>query len=287
MQFFYDNALAIVLGASLGTILLGLALSKRKRDLFHSHPRQSTFDQVVAKEAIERRASVGLPRVVGKRRELAMPYTRKPTVVFTPRQIERVNIVRKQQGRAPFNRAGLKNAVSVAWDTPRREPTTAAEWLTFLIMYEILIADHQAPHCAGAGGITIDPNQPYNGGGGEFAGAGASGDWTSPTPVVSGIAAGIVVGASATYIASQLEGTDPRSDAERQADAVVSTYQRSDAAFDVPSNPPDSPRSAPADTGGGTGSSPVSDSAPSYTSSPDTSSGGGGDSGGGGGGGGD
>lgn len=343
-EFFYDNSLAVVLALSLGGVLLGLALSRKR-----PAPRPSDAYRTLARDAMTRNPNItfekikaerdpSVENIFGKRpvrKEPALaasytPPTRKPTVVLTPRQIERVNIVRKQQGRAPFNRTGLKNAVSSAWDTPRREPATTNDWLTYLILYDIFFADHQSRHCAGAGGITIDPNQPYNGGGGEFAGAGASGDWTSAPPSVASIAGGIAVGASAGYIATHLEDTnlndyrpgdtvggyrapapdpiadgdlpsgaamsrflndkpdDRRSYEERQADAVVDTYQRGPAPFDekpAPSNPPDSPRSAPTDTGGGTGSSPVSDSTPSYTSSPDSSSSG--DSGGGGGGGGD
>lgn len=219
-EFFYDNSLAVVLAFSLGSILLGLALS-RKRSL---PPRSSDVYRTLAQDAVNRQTEIGknavmtfekIPtRQIGKRRELAASYaapTRKPTIALTPRQIERVNIVRKQRGARPLNNVGIKSAISAAWDTPRREPATTNDWLTYLILYEVFFAEHTQTHCAGAGGVLIDPNLPYNGAGGEFAGAGASGDWTSAPSSVAAIAGGIAVGASASYLAMHLQDGDPLS----------------------------------------------------------------------------
>lgn len=154
----------------LATIFLALILPRRKRAVSYG-----TDD---GQADVNRPRSI---RPVGKHPALAHPYgiIRKPHVVtLTPRQIERVNIARKLRGKPPLNRAGFKNAISAAWDTPRREPQTSTDWLTYLLLYEVYFADHQSARCSGVGGFTIDPNLPYNGQGGEYAGGGASGAWT-------------------------------------------------------------------------------------------------------------
>jgi hypothetical protein len=129
------------------------------------------------------------PRPVGRSPALDAPYGRnefggalKPTVTLTPRMLEHVNIQRRMRGAAPLNRDGFKNAISHPWDRyDVRQPESRNDWLTYFIMYECLFSEHQSSRTAGVGGLTIDPNLPYNGGGGEFAGAGASGDWSTPS----------------------------------------------------------------------------------------------------------
>lgn len=109
-----------------------------------------------------------------------VPQTVHPTITLTPRQIERVNIQRKLRGKPPFNRNGLTNAIAHPWDRAgMRQPQSSNDWLSYLIAYEIFAADHQGHTIAGCGGVTIDTGQPYNGHGGEYAGAGASGDWSN------------------------------------------------------------------------------------------------------------
>jgi hypothetical protein len=180
----------------LAIVILALALTPRKRKMvdlyrdndtevepatagdgyhFKSKPNVS-FEQIKQED---RAFGDGKPptRQFGKR---IAPPVKLPTIALTPRQIERVNIQRKLRGKPPLNRAGIKNAVAHAWDQPRKQPDNSGDWLVYLILYECLLSDHQGHTCAGAGGFTIDPNLPYNGAGGEFAGAGASGDWTSP-----------------------------------------------------------------------------------------------------------
>lgn len=205
-----------------------------------------------------------LPRAVGKSPALSAPYggQRKPLVVLTHSMIERANVERRRRGYPALNRAGIQNAIAHPWDRANRsQPTTSSQWLTYLILYEVFLTNHQQAHCSGTGGFTIDPNQPYNGQGGEFAGAGASGNWES-SPVTTEIAAGIAVGASAGYLASGLnDGPGPSFGGD-------STYKNDGGS--VSSAPDPSPSSAP-------------DPSPSY-SAPSSDSG---PSGGGGGGGGD
>lgn len=134
----------------------------------------------------------------GKR---TVPPVREPTVVLTPRMTERVNVQRKLRGKPPLNRDGFKNAAAHAWDQPRRQPDNSSDWLTYFILYECLLSDHQSHMCAGAGSLIIDPNLPYNGQGGEFAGAGASGSWDDPA-----VAAGAAIALGATYDLDRVPG---------------------------------------------------------------------------------
>ncbi len=156
-------------------------------DGYHYKPKPNiSFEKIKREEP---------PRTFGKRAALAAQYGRKQPIFLSPRMIERANIERRRRGAPALNRAGVKNAIAHPWDRPDvRQPETGVQWLTYLIMYEVLADDHHQAHCSGTGGITIDPNQPYNGQGGEFAGAGASGDWTS-APVTASIATEIAVGA--------------------------------------------------------------------------------------------
>jgi hypothetical protein len=147
-------------------------------------------------------------RIVGRSPALDLPYGRhkrfgkrtEPPVRYraislTPRMLERMNHERRRRGAPPLNREGIKAAVATASTEyvthGNRQPGTSSDWLTYLILYEVLFDDHKSTYCTGTGGFTVDPNQPFNGAGGEFAGAGASGDWTA-APVTASIAATIV-----------------------------------------------------------------------------------------------
>ena len=165
----------------------------------------------------------------------------KPKIFLTPRQLERVNIQRKLRNKPPLNQAGFANAAAHAWDQPRRQPDNSSDWLMYFVMYECFFADHQSHLVAPSGGLTIDPNLPYNGQGGEFAGAGASGDWARSDPYA----------------------------------ALALTLD-----FAPLPPPSDSGSYSPGDTVGGYGSTPdptpsVSDSSSSYSSSGGDSGGGG------------
>jgi hypothetical protein len=134
------------------------------------------------------------------------PTSRKPTILLTPRQIERVNTQRKLRGAPCLNRKGL--ATAIAYPTPAREqPQTPNNWLAYLVAYEVLSPSHQTPYIGGHGSLTIDPNLPYNGHGGDYGGAGASGDWannyivTDSPPTVSD--------SSVTYSSSPDIGSSP------------------------------------------------------------------------------
>lgn len=209
-------------------------------------------------------------RPVGKHPALGMPYghsgqaanvTAHHRLTLTPRQLERVNIQRKLQGRAPLNRAGFSNAVSHAWDQPRKQPDTTSDWLTYLIMYEVFFADHQSSRVSCDTGITISPDQPYNGQGGGYGGAGASGDWTSAPSGTAAVAAAIALAPSYT-------SADPLSDPGSYKGGDVSSSDTS-SSYSSPSSPDSSSSSSSYDSG---------------SSSSDGGGGGGGDSGGGGGG---
>lgn len=141
-------------------------------------------------------------RVIGKHPALGMGYAaapRKRSIFLTPRQLERVNIQRKLRNRQPLNRAGFSNAVAHAWDQPQRQPDNTGEWLLYLLYYDCLFADHTTSRVSVDTGLTITPEAPYNGHGGEFAGAGASGQWMGPD-------------ASTGRVAAAIAGMDPLSD---------------------------------------------------------------------------
>ena len=108
-------------------------------------------------------------------------HDRKKSIFLTARQLEEVNVKRKLRGALPLNRTGLANAISHPWDRNNvQTPKTSDDWLAYLIMYECLWDhSHTSPTTAVETGVTITPDAPYNGHGGEFPGAGASGDWTS------------------------------------------------------------------------------------------------------------
>lgn len=139
------------------------------------------------------------PRETGVHPGLGMGYgsaaprnTAPAPIILTPRQLERVNIQRKLNSRPPLNRAGFENAVAHA-ATRDRQPDTSANWLTYLILYEAFFDDHKTNRVACDASIAIRPGQPFNGHGGEFAGAGASGDWTSPPSALAAAGAAIAL----------------------------------------------------------------------------------------------
>lgn len=198
----------------------------------------------------------------GKR---TLPPVRKPTISLTPRMVERVNTQRKLRGMPPFNRTGIKAAVATASVEQQtygnRQPSTNNEWLTYLILYQCFLSDHQSHTVGGVGGLTIDPNVPFNGMemGGTFGGAGASGDWTSaPDSVMSAVA----------DVAPQ----------PGPGDGIVNSYQNNpDYSFDTKSDPaPSASDPSP--------SYSAPDPSPSYSapdaSAPSSSDGGGGGGGG-------
>lgn len=181
---------------------------------------QPTFREIKKSEA--------LSAPFGKR--AFVPPTVHPTIALTPRMLERVNVQRKLRNKMPLNRAGFKNAVAHAWDRWEVSQTMdQTQWLAYLIAYQVLIADHQSVRCAGAGGLTIDPKAPYYGQGGEFDGAGASGQWDS----------GTAAAASAIASTTGTAGDGPSSaDPNRQIDiyaAVADTVRGSVAAAPDPS----------------------------------------------------
>lgn len=236
----------------------------------HGHPNIS-FEKIKRDEAVE---NIFGKRPMRKHPALGASYTppvRKPPVYLTPRMLERANIERRRIGKPALNNAGFKNAAASAWDTGRRQPDNSTDWLTYLILYEVFIADHQQSHCGSTGGITIDPEKPYNGQGGEFAGAGASGSWTDD-PVSKSIAGGIAVGASAAYIEQQAAGRgeparDPIADGDLPSGSAMSKF------LNDPLSDPNSfkgssdqdPKYKPGDEVGGYGNSEVR----SYQNNPD------------------
>lgn len=176
-----------LLGVVLLTILLRVWIGRPRKpgdgemvDLYH--PEVITQpDQIPAEHRLGSRKNANGYPTDGRRRTWA-PVTARPRIALTPRMLERVNIQRKLRNRPPLNRAGFKNAVAHAWDNWRVDrDMDQTKWLGYLIAYEVILADHQSPTVAIFGGLTIDPNQPYNGQGGEFGGAGASGQWDADT----------------------------------------------------------------------------------------------------------
>lgn len=203
--------LGLALLAVLVTVVLALIFTPRPRPKA-TKPEPEPYWPAIAKPNItfERIRAEQPVRTFGKR---PVPPTRKPTITLTPRMMERVNMQRRARGMAPLNRTGFKAAVSIASTDTRPAPSTSSDWLTYLIMYECFFSDHASHTVGGTGGITIDPNIPYNGQGGEYGGAGASGDWTSapasvtaavadvaPTDIYAGVAASIAASAAAAGV---------------------------------------------------------------------------------------
>jgi hypothetical protein len=148
--------------------------------------------------------------VVGRRRHLARhnrthsrtlaAIATSRSILLTPRMLERVNLQRKMRNRQPLTREGFQNAIAHAWDRPAKQPDTLSTWLSYLIVYEVLYSDigHSSNRIDAHGnqGIAIDATQPYNGQGGEFGGAGASGTWE---PGVAQAGAAIAGGSNEGY----------------------------------------------------------------------------------------
>ena len=169
--------LGLAVLAVMATVILALAFAPRRKREREVEPALAGngyhFKQYRGGGTVTPRSSFG-------QRAYAPPRQKNTTIFLTPRQIERVNIQRKLAGRPPFNRKGLTNAIAHPWDRADvRQPQSSNDWLSYLIMYEILFADHQSHVVSGCGGgVTIDTDAPYNGHGGEYAGGGASGDWS-------------------------------------------------------------------------------------------------------------
>lgn len=186
------------------------------------------------------------PRPISKSPALSAPYgQQKPatprTITLTPRELERVNTQRRLAGRPPLNKAGFKNAIAHAWDQPRRQPDTTNGWLTYFILYQVFLADHQQLRLGVDGYITIKPDEPYNGQGGEFAGAGASGSWEAPAAT----AAALAVGYGAVEPATAGDGYHFAPDAPAQPSSAPDPTPSYSAPDPTPSYSP------PADSGGG------------------------------------
>jgi hypothetical protein len=112
---------------------------------------------------------------------------RTPSIFLTAEMLTAVNTKRKIIGKPPLNRDGFRAAASVA-SRSTNQPIDNHEWLTYLIMYEVFEANHTQPGIGADTGISITPDAPFNGHGGEFAGAGASGDWSTPAALTLGAA---------------------------------------------------------------------------------------------------
>lgn len=140
----------------------------------------------------------------------AAGYASHTRLHLTPRNLAHINAQRRLRGSSPLNERGFRAAISAA---PLRS-TQSSDWFTYLIMYDIFFADHTGH--APMSPITISPNEPGNGQGGAYGGAGASGGWPAPdaptlTPSpLAGLGAGAALVGGA-YLATQY-GTDPLSD---------------------------------------------------------------------------
>lgn len=206
---------------------------------------------------------------------------------LTPRNLSLINSRRRSRGLPAMNRRGFQAAIAAA---PVRPSASHDDWLTYLIIYECLFADHQGrtPDTS----ITVTPDAPFNGQGGTFAGAGASGDWPAggdPAPATiepgSRVGLGLAVGAAAAaYAVDPL--SDPNSykggDRLDPSDGGPEAYNPPQSAPE-PSRAPEPSYDSGSSSGGGDSGGGSSSSSSSYDSG---GSSGGGDSGGGGGGGG-
>lgn len=238
-------------------------------------------------------------RSVGRHPALGAPYARKTAITLTPRDLERINTQRKLRNRPPLNRAGFASAISTASVEERtlanRQPQSSSDWFAYLILYECFFADHQSPTVACGGYVTIDPGQPYNGQGGDYSGAGASGDWTRPdslTALQADVAARPANPETGSYQPGDTVGgygalSDPNSFKGSSDDAPRNVADPGP----IPGGDGGYPQSSPASSDGPGPSysapSPSSDSSSSYSSSSDSSSSSSSDSGSSSGGGGD
>lgn len=213
-------------------------------------------------------------RVVGKHPVLAVQYGhgRRRPIALTPRMLEHVNIQRRMRGVKPLNREGFKAAASLATQSRYDvQPTNSTEWLTYFILYECLFDDHQASRVSGVGGLTINPNLPYNGQGGEYAGAGASGNWDGP---------GAEIHADALAVRMAGDATDALPAYDRPVEPATSGDGYHYTAPDPVSDSGSSYSSSSSDSSSSSSSSDSSSSSSSDSSSSSSDSGGGGGGGG-------
>lgn len=142
-------------------------------------------------------------------------------ITLTPRNLEHVNIQRRRSGRPPLSATGFKAAIAKQASSPAALHTSN-DWLTYLILYEVLFADHQQSRLAVDQPIAIVPDAPFNGQGGTYAGAGATSSFgaasikdeticysTDPEGFVSNAVEGWQPGALDGSFGAALAGADP------------------------------------------------------------------------------
>lgn len=182
------------------------------------------------------------PRLTGKRRELAMGYGKRfqsnvPDIVLTPRHLEHINILRRRYDKPPMNAAGFRAAIARQATATVPVPVRSSDdWVLYLIAYEVLSGDHQQHRVSVDASITVAPNEPFNGQGGQYAGAGASADWTAPDTAPGGsslrigaaAALGASLGAFDSDSATAQPAADPQPDPAPQAAPEATSYQAPD-----------------------------------------------------------
>lgn len=197
-------------------------------------------------EFVPYRRPTGAPSPTQRQRIAAQAALNRRTLprpapcTLTTRDLEHINVRRRLQGRQPLNRNGFQTAIASA---RRDTPVDANNWLVYLIAYDMLTADHASLNVGGCSHISIDPGQPFNGQGGEFAGAGASGSWDSPPSAVPA------------------PGIDPYASLADTARASVADFGAGSAGLAAADLGPDPLSYTP----------PVPDSTPSYTPDPSPS----------------
>lgn len=301
MEAIWDMGLVVLAVVLLGIFLI-LAFKRRsKEDILRdaAGPRDIYADvgsdqlESMRKRFTDEQVKEG--RRIGARSELAAGYGKPPlrSITFTPRQLERVNIQRRLRGAVPLNKRGFQGAAATA-ATDTRRPETHDDWLNYFIFYQLFLADHGSPRTSCDHHFTVNPDLPFNGQGGTFGGAGASGAWDAPQAAVdtsagnpspaAALGAGAAIGAAA-YLADRVP--DPIATGDLPSGAAMGAFLA-----DTPaerSSPMSEPAPAYEAPSAPSSPSPSSDSSSSYSSSSSdsgSSSSGGGDSGGGGGGGG-
>lgn len=162
------------------------------KETFHPHPFTRPREHVPATSRVP----------FGQR--AIPPISAIPHIVLTPRHLEHINILRRRDGKLPMNATGFRAAIA-------RQATTAVDtnpirstndWLTYLILYEVLPGDHGQHRVAVDASIVVAPGEPFNGQGGVFAGAGATS--TFDTPVTDPLADrdGLPATQGLTYVAA-------------------------------------------------------------------------------------
>jgi hypothetical protein len=239
------------------------------------------------------------PKVITRAEQIPDGHRRPPTMFLTPRMLEHINVQRKLRNKPALNAGGFRNAVAHAWDQPVRQPDNMHNWIGYLIAYEVMFGGHQSNRVACDTGISIEPTKPYNGQGGEFAGAGASGQWDDGTAQAARDIASGVYSVPETRAEFKESSLNPQIDIYAAVAASVATPDLTlrdggASSFTEPgtgqvvdqrsaSTPDPSPDTSSSDKGGY--QSPASAPDPSPASALDTSSSSGSDGGGGGGGG--